>query len=267
MNINFNFLLTFSLDSIFKDSITEYNFYVNKINFISYFIPYYDNKISNSYDFLSIPFQYVNNFYNLLKENINNNDICYSIYYYLSKNIDKKNFNFIFNDNYTKNMRTPLIKYISDINNVNMNNGYLFENKYYNNIYYYNNYSKILKNTKDEFYFYKNKMLKPEDFQWIGIYLNNIENLNITENISIKFEINFLTDIKRYNHNNFGLKIHDPLYFFNDWIYTCNKNEYHEIIINTKINKKTQYIILNFDNYLDEIEFYIKNFKILLDYE
>ena len=266
LNINFNFLLTFSLDSIFKKSITEFNFFVNKFNFISYHIPYYNNKISNSYDFMSIPFIYIDNFYNLLKENINNNDICYSIYHYLTENIDKNNFNFIFDDNYSNNMRTPLIKYLSDINNVNINNGYLFDKKYFNNIFYYNNYSKMLKNNENEFYFYKNKMLKYEDYQWIGTYLNDIENLDITENISISFDIKLIKTMKNAS-SNFGLKIHDPIIYFNDWVNNCIINKYVNILINTQINKKSQYIILNFDNYLDEIEFYIKNFKIILEYK
>jgi hypothetical protein len=270
VDINFNFLLTFSLDSIFKKSITEFNFFINKFNFISYHIPYYDNKISNSYDFMSIPFSYIKYFYDLLKENINNSDICYSIYHYLSQNINKNSFNFIIDDNYETNIRTPLIKYLSDINNINNNDGYLIDKKYFNNIFYYNKYSKILKNINNEFYFYKKKILKFEDFQWIGIYLNDIENLNITENITISFDIKFteiMKNINNNNDNNFGLKIHNPIIYLNDWIKQCIIDEYVNIVINTNIIKKNQYIILNFDNYLDEIEFYIKNFKIILEYK
>jgi len=268
VDITFNFLLTFSLDSIFKKSITEFNFFINKFNFISYHIPYYDNKISNSYDFMSIPFPYIKYFYDLLKENINNSDICYSIYHYLSQNINKNSFNFIIDDNYETNIRTPLIKYLSDISNININDGYLIDKKYFNNIFYYNKYSKILKNLDNEFYFYKKKMLKSYDFQWIGIYLNDIENLNINENITISFDIKFTEIMKNINiNNNFGLKIHNPIIYLNDWINQCKVNEYVNIVINTNIIKKSQYIILNFDNYLDEIEFYIKNFKIILDYK
>jgi len=266
LNIEFNFLITFSLDSIFKKSITEFNFFINKFNFISYHIPYYNNEISNSYEFMSLPFAYMHYFYNLLKENIQNNNICYSLYYYLSKNIHKNNFNFIFDDNYSKDIKTPLIKYLGDIHPINMNNGYLFDKKYLNNIFYYNKYSKILKNNENEFYFYKKKMLQSEDFQWIGVYLSDIELLNITENIIITFNIMFIKPIKN-TKDNYGLKIHEPLSYINDWINNYEINEYKNIRINTKINKKSQYIILNFDNYLDEIEFYIKNFKIILEYK
>ena len=266
VGINFNFLLTFSLDSIFKKSIAEFKFFINRFNFISYHIPYYNNKISNSYDFMSIPFYYIKYFYDLLKENINDSDICYLIFHYLSQNINKTSFNFIIDDNYETNTRTPLIKYLSDVNNINNNGGYLIDKKYFNNIFYYNKFSKILKNIDNEFYFYKKKMFKSEDFQWIGIYLNDIENLNISENITISFDIKITKTIKNIN-NNFGLKIHNPIIYFNNWIDKCIIDTYVNIAIDTIIIKKSQYIILNFDNYLDEIEFYIKNFKIILDYK
>jgi hypothetical protein len=265
MNMTYNFILTFGLDTLFKIKITEFNFFVNKFNFISYCIPYYDNKISNSYNFLSIPYEYTKNFYNLLKGNINNSDICFLIYYYLNKDIEKNNFNFILDDNYLINIKTPLIKYLSDISNININNnnGYLFDNTYLNNIYYYNNYSKILKNSDNEFYFYKKKMLKSESFQWIGVYLNDIQNLNIIEYIKITFNIKIIKNINNIN-NNIGLKIHSPYKYLNEWINKCVLNTYTYIEIVTNINKKNQYIILNFDNYLDEIEFYIKDFKIII---
>jgi hypothetical protein len=62
------------------------------------------------------------------------------------------------------------------------------------------------------------------------------------------------------------LKIHNPYKYLNKWLNDCVLNDYTDIEINTNINKKNQYIILNFDNYLDEIEFYIKDFKIILEY-
>jgi hypothetical protein len=281
-DITFNFLLLFSIDSIFKKSITKFNFYINKFNFISYYIPYIDNKISNSYNFISIPYNYISNFYNLLSENINNIDICYSIYYYLSQYIDKSNFNFIYDENYDKNTRTQLIKYLSDnesiskhLNNFKNNNGYFFNNNYLYNIYYSNNYSKILKSNDNniiEFYFYKKTTIKNEKYQWIGLYLQDLEKINIDKNIKIKFDIKFIKKINidnsNLNSNTFGLKIHEPLEFINDWINIANNNlnNYNYIEINTKINIKSQYIILNFDNYLEEVEFYIKNFKIILEY-
>lgn len=258
-NINFKFIIYFSISSIFKQNISNFNFYINKFNFISYSIPYINNEISNSYDFISIPSRYLNTFYNLLNDHNDNINICNSIYYYLKESIGKENFNFIFNDNYSIDSRTPLIKYISDITDINDNNGYLLNKKYMNNIYYKNTYSKILKNNENEFYFYKKKTTRIEDFQWLGLYINDI----ITDNITVNFNIKLLKHIN--NIENIGLKIHDPIMYFKEWISECELNIYKNININIKINKVDQYIILFFDNYLGEIEFYIKDFKILLN--
>jgi hypothetical protein len=259
--------MLFSLDSIFTKNISDFNFYINKLNFISYYIPYLNNEISNSYDFLSIPFKYINNVYNLINNNIKNKDICYSIYTELKKEIGINNFNFIFDDNYSKNSRTPLIKYISDIEYINLNNGFLFNNNYINNIYYNNKYSKILKNNDDHFYFYKNQTINSEPFQWIGIYIDNLNNKNIfNDNITIQFYIKLIKDINYIENINYGIKTHEPINYYKEWIKDCIINKYVKIELNIKILKKNQYIIFNFDNYNDEIEFYIKNFKIIMDY-
>ena len=264
-NIEFEIFLSFRLDSIFNKKITEFNFKFDKFNFISYHIPYIDNKISNSYNFLSIPYKYINYFYDLLYENIDNSNICYLIYDYLIIYLDKSNFNFIYNDNYTNNMRNPLIKYLSDIENL-PNNGFDLNKNYLNNIYYNNIYSKILKN-ENEFYYHKSITFKKEPFQWIGILLKDIEELNIGNKIIISFNIKFIKKININNlNNNFGLKIHYPQKYINYWIDSCELNKYESIKIESIIDKKSQYIILNFDEYFGEIEFYIKDYKIILDY-
>ena len=68
------------------------------------------------------------------------------------------------------------------------------------------------------------------------------------------------------NNNEYGLKIHYPQKYINYWIDNCELNKYESIKIESIIDKKSQYIILNFDEYFGEIEFYIKNYKIILDY-
>lgn len=267
-NIPIKFITYFSLDSIFKKNITDFNFYVNKFNFISYHIPYIDNKISNSYDFMIVPYRYLNNLSNLLNNNLTNSNICYNIYYNLKNEIDNTNFHFIYNDNFANDMRTPLIKYINDIKDINNNsNGYLFNNKYLYNVYYYNNDSKLLKNEYEEYYFYKRKTNKYTSFQWIGTYLNILTSSNPSEliNINVTFSLKLLKNIKDNNNKlKFGLKIHEPLNYYNQWIDECILNKYSDININLKIFSKSQYVILNFDEYFDEIEFYIKDFKIVL---
>lgn len=266
-NIDYKFNIFISLDSIFKKKITDFNFYVNKINFISYHIPYYDNKICNSYQFLSFPKKYVNDFYDLVTKNINNKNICYSIYSNLIDTIEKSQFNFIYDDNYSKNINTPLIKHLSNINNQKNNKGYLFNVKYYYDVYYSNNYSKILKNNNNEFYFSKIKTINNTPFQWIGLYIDNItQNDNKVENINVNFQIKILDKINNNNNQEYGLKTHDPLNYYKDWIDKCIINEYVQININININRVNQYILLNFDNYTDKIEFYIKDFQIIMNY-
>ena len=275
LDINFKFVIYFSLDSIFKKNIIDFNFYINKFNFISYHIPYINNQISNSYEFLSVPYKYINNFYKLINDNRENKNICYLIYSNLKNDIDKNNFNFVYDDNYYNNMRTPLIKYLSDINDTNNNEGYIFNKKYLNNIYYRNKYSKILKDCNNEFYFHKINTSKHVPYQWLGLYIDNQVKLDPIKtddilsdktNITIEFEIKLIKNIViAENISDYGIKIHEPLMYYTDWINNCKLNIYTKIILKTSIKKKNQYIILNFDNYLNEVEFYIRDFKIILE--
>ena len=281
-HINIKFVIYFRLDSIFEKDISNFNFYINKFNFISYSIPYIEEEVSNSYEFLSMPYKYIDNFYNLLKNNRYHKNICHLIYSKLKNIIDINNFNFIYDENYSINTRNPLIKYLPNIENVLNNKGYLFNKNYINNIFYQNNYSKMLRNNKNEFYFYKNKTLVSESFMWIGLYLDNIEIddyisnasfnaslndvFNISINIDVVFDIKFIKKINSNNKLTYGLKIHEPVKYYNNWINDCKLDVYNNITLNIDITRKNQYIILNFDDYLDEIEFTIKNFKVLLNF-
>ena len=263
--LNFKFIIYIRLDSIFKKNIINFNFYINKLNFISYYIPYINNQISNSYDFMSIPYKYINLVYNLIKNNYSDKNICHSIYSNLKNEIDS--INFIYDDNYSKDIRTPLIKYLSDIKNINNNKGYLFTNKYLLNIYYKNNHSKIIKNYDNSYYFLKKKTNKFEQNQWLGIYLNNFnkeKSIDKLINITVSFDIKLLKVLD--NNFQIGLKTHEPLKFYKEWINECKLNIFQSIELNITILEKDQYIILNFDNYLESIEFYIKDFKVIIDY-
>jgi hypothetical protein len=269
-NIEIKFLIYFRLDSIFEKDISQFNFYINKFNFMSYYLPYINEIVSNSYDFISMPYKYVSDFYNLIYTNKEDKNICFLLYSKLINIIDKDCINFICAENYYSNSRNNIVTYLNDYNDFYNNNGYLFDKFYLKNIFYKNNFSKIYKNNQEEFYFYKKYSYQYEDFQWIGLYIDNIEdNLNNLKEISIKvlFEIKLLKNFNLDNLNKkiYGLKIHDPLIFLNSWMNDCELNIYKKIELNIIINKKNQYIILNFDNYIDEIEFVIKNFKILLN--
>jgi hypothetical protein len=269
-NIDIKFIILFRLDSIFNKNISEFNFYINKFNFISYYIPYIDDKISNSIDFVSFPFKYVNDFYTVITNDKNDKNACYLLYSKLVNIIDKNDINFICNENCNNYIRNSLVTYLSDYNDFNNNNGFLFNKLYLLDIFYKNNFSKICKNSNNEYYFYKKYMNQYEPFQWIGLYLDNIEDtINYLKELSIKvtFEIKLL---KKFNLNdllkkNFGLKIHEPLLYLNSWMDDCELDIYKNIQLNIKINRQNQYVILNFDNYNEELEFIIKNFIIILN--
>jgi hypothetical protein len=263
-NINFKFALFFDIQSIFKENIMEFNFYVNKFNLLSYHIPYINNNICNSDEFLSIPIKYINNLYNLLIDEKLNKNICHLIYSLLKNIIGKNNFNFIFDNNYEINSRTPLIKYLSDIDYNIKNNGFLLNNYYLYDIIYKNKYSKFIKINNNEFYFHKIFYSKSTPFQWLGLEYLNINNSNFSSiKINIEFEINLLKNINYNDNINFGLKTHEPKLFYKDWIKKCIINEYTKINLEINISNKNQFIIFNFDDYLYEIDFYLKNFKII----
>mgnify|MGYP007047687266 CR=1 FL=1 len=70
----------------------------------------------------------------------------------------------------------------------------------------------------------------------------------------------------QFNNNQFGIKTHYPIQFYNEWIKSCKLHQFKTIYLNLNIYKKNQYIIFNFDNFLSEIDFEIKNFKIFYNY-
>jgi hypothetical protein len=216
---------------------------------------------------MSIPDKYINNFYNFIKKNRDNKNICYSIYSNLKNEID--NINFIYDDNYTNDIRTPLIKYLSDVIDIYYNKGFLFNKKYLYNIYYKNNFLKILKNIDKEYIFIKKNTYQKEYFQWIGLYIDYFQDKNNNEfvDILVSFDIKLLKKINTYLNNDYGIKTHEPLSFYNTWINECEINVYKKIELNIKIYKKNQYILLNFDNIMDSVQFHIKNFKIILEYD
>lgn len=251
-NINFKFIMMFGLYSIFDKNIEDLNIYIHKFNLYSFQFPYIDGYISNSIDYLLIPNKYYDKFYNLLVSHRNNPNICNLLYYYLKDDIE---FNFITQDN--------KLTQISDLNT--FHDGFLLHNDYYLNIIYYNKYSKFYKIKEYEFYYYKNITLQTEYFQWFGYYIH-LNQMDIKNNIcNISFDIKLLKNIDTSNQN-FGIKIHEPLTFYNSFFNQCIINEYVHFDFDIQMNLINQYILFHFDNYLKEIEFCIKNFKILFNY-
>ncbi len=279
MDIQFKSIFYIKIDTIFNFSIEKlYNqIDICKINFLSYQIPYINHQITNSFNFTIIPYEYINIFKNIIDHNINNDNILNLLYTYTKykyKHItDTDKYNFIYNNIYEYNgiSNPSFINYITDIENLNNNLGYLLDNKYYNNIIYTNN-NTIFYLNNHEYYFYKNKTTKSTSYMWIGRYINYLNNTNINNkiNICVEFYIKLLKHININNNNTstdnilYGLKTHEPKEYYTNWINECNMNigSYMQIKINMEIYPKSQYIILNFDNYLDEVEFYIKDFSI-----
>jgi hypothetical protein len=245
------FLVYINLGIIFEKSIKEFNFFVNKINFLYYSIPYIDDKICNNTDFITIPYRYLDGIsfdkflYNRLKT---------------IGGLPANDFNFMIDDNYYDNISNNIIKYYNN-NNYKNTQGYPFDKKYNYYMFYKNKYSKFLKTYDNEFYFYKKRTKEYHDWLWTGLYVNKMDDVGDIRNITVSFDIKLLKKIN-VSGDNYGIKIHAPLSYQNDWINLCNLNIYTHVDIHIQIKNISQYILLNFDNYLDKVEFYIKKFQI-----
>lgn len=268
-NVEFKFIIMFDIDSLFTKNIIDFNFYINKLNFISYKIPYINHKIANSCEFISFPYKYIDDIYNLIKDNIQNRTICYELYWKLKDIIGESNFNFIFDENFASNGTTSLIKYSDEIDkDFIVKDGFLFDGKYIQYVTYYNkNRLAMLIKEERDYHFIKKKTIRDEPFIWIGTWLdlNGIGDISIL----IKFSIKPITEFKMNDIKEtifFGIKTHDPVLYYWDWINTCIIGEYTDIELQIKINKNSQYIIFCFDNYRGDLDLYIRDFKIIMDY-
>jgi len=251
-NTLYDFVLFFPIDSIFKYSISEINFYFNKINMLSFLTPYIDNKITNNINFLSIPIKYLDIVYK------NNNKNFFLLYDSLPKNIS----NIIYKFNYLINDNTPLLLYTNSniISSINNMKGFFLTENYIPYIYYKNKYSRVMKNDNNTFYFYKNKTNNNISFSWIG---KSVDNPLLKTKCTVIFDIKLLVPFYKGN-SNYGIKTHVPLKYYSEWLDNCIVNEFthHEVVVN--INSKEQSILFIFDNYLNDIEFIIKNIKFIL---
>lgn len=246
-NINFDFSFIFNIDIILNKNISDLNIIFNKINFLSY-----TDNIDNydlNYNICLIP----QSFFNLFDKLINNDD-----YNNLKNELSINNikYNLLINDFIYNN---DLFK-INNINNY-LNYGFLLEDNYHLNLLYYNNHSYFKKLNNNHFYFLKNYTNQYKEFLWFGYFLKFSEetNININLNISFKIKIKIPIEISQ----NIGLKTHYPINFYNNFFINLNINEFKEFNFDINIFKRNQLIIFNFDNYNDEIELEIKNFKII----
>ena len=259
-NIHYEFIFISNLDITYLQKISNMNIIVNKINFLCYKnnIDYYDVDHNISI----IPCQYFNKLYDICKnidknnnKNINNkNNNKNNIITKLYKN--HINFHLLIDDFFYDNENILFNKQINTFSN----NGFLFENNFTNNVIYHNNFCYFKKIKNNHFYFFKNVTNKYQDFLWCGYNLKFSEENN--NNIDIKVTFNMKINNKFNIPKNVGLKTHYPIQFYNDFFQNITINKYTNIEFIINIQKKNQLIIFNFDNYLDEIEFEIKDFTL-----
>lgn len=243
LNINYDFIFISNIDILYLQTISNLNIIINKINFLSY--KNNNNNIELNYDLSIIPFEYFdklihvkNNILDFLHEN--------HIQYHL-----------LLNDFYYKNEYLIL----NNIKTTFINNGFLFENNFIQNIDYYNNHCFFKKINNNHFYFFKNITNKYQEFLWCGYNLKFSEEKN--SNITVKIKFNIKINNKFTLNDKTGLKTHYPLQFYNKFFKDIVINKFTSIEFNITILKKNQLIIFNFDNYFNEIEFEIKDFQLI----
>jgi len=254
-NIDFQFIIVSNIDMIYLHSISDLKLIINKINFLSYTTN--NNTIDIDYNFCLIPNQLFNIF---------NNFESNTIYSFLNKN--SIHYNLLINDFYYAN--NQIVSFQKPKVCIK-NNGFLFEQKYEKHILYYNNHCFLKKMNNNHFYFFKKYTNNYQEFIWFGYNykFNKEEKLNIKMKVIFEIKINSTIELNKLNglNNNVGLKTHYPIHYYHDFLKNIKNNEnnefqFFEFII--EIEKKNQFIIFNFDNYLNEIELEIKNFKILI---
>ncbi len=110
-------------------------------------------------------------------------------------------------------------------------------------------------NDSTEYEFIKTLTKSYEPYNWFGkSYMPH----NITK---ISFDINFKNNVPLQD-GKFGIKTHSPIITNFLWLEKCKPNEYIHIELNLSLNPEKQMIIFIADDYLDNLEFKIKNFKI-----
>ena len=246
-NIEFQFTLISNLDITYIKKFNELNFIINKINFLCYI-----NKNDNydiDYNLCLIPKPNLNLFINNKITNIKK---------FLNKNFTE--FHLLINDFYYNN---KIISF-NFIKNKIINNGFLFENKYEKYILYTNDNCFLKKLNIHHFYFYKKYTNIYKEFCWFGyFYKFSVKNFS-TISLKLIFELKINHNFNTSFNNQIGIKTHYPNQYYNNFLNNIQLNEFNLVKVNINIEKKNQLIILNFDNYLDEIELEIRNFRILI---
>lgn len=261
-NSNINLCMMFPINILLKKNIKYIPFFINKINFLSYTKSYYDGLDYND-DVFIFDYKYSNFIINLLKKYLNINTLLNNFNKYIKNEIDSNNIHVIINENINSYDENKYFKYNNQIyllNNVKSNEGFLFSNYYDKFIIRSNLYSYFYRFDKNIYYYYKKKYNSTSLYNWCGVYFQttNKDRKNININISFQIKLNTKVDHDQV----IGIKTHFPEIIHKDWLKECKLYEYKSININTTIEHKNQEIILYFDEYHEQIEFYIKDFKV-----
>ena len=261
-NSKIELCMVYPINILFKKNIQNIPFFINKINFLSY-MSFYDDNLLYNYNVFIFNHKFSNLIIDLLKNYLSVNTLLNNFNRYLKDDIKISDINILIDDNLGPFDENKYFKYNNQIyliNNIKNNEGFFFDN-YLDNFIIRSNLNSYFYKIKDNYYYYYKKAFnKTSLFNWSGVHFKttNKEFKNI--NINISFEIKINTNI---NYNQvIGIKTHYPEIIHKNWIKKYKLYEFVKININTEIQQKDQEIILYLDEYLDEIEFYIKDFII-----
>jgi hypothetical protein len=299
--LNLKFMIYVNLDSIFEKNISNLPFYINKFNFLYYtatprrafhyeklpdlpkvvevtkehmISPPLNNdlcEICNSINLFSIPTKYIDIFYNILITYRNNDvqNLYMILYSEIAKRIDKSNIQILIDDIFIDGIDNLYVKNLKNVGLLNNNQGFLFNHNYINEVCYTNKYCKFIKSINDgvSYYFKKKYTEYQTSWCWCGLYINDYDENGKEVYATVSFDIKLLKNIRKSKESNkdWGLKTHYPMTYYNSWVEQCILNEFVSVRFQIKINRNSQYVIYNFDNYNDEVEFIIKNFKLKLE--
>jgi hypothetical protein len=271
--LNLKFMIYLNLDSIFEKNISNLPFYINKFNFLYYTPPLNNDlcEICNSINLFSIPTKYIDIFYNILitYRNSDIQNLYMILYSEIAKRIDKSNIQILIDDIFIDGIDNLYVKNLKNVGLLNNNQGFLFNNNYINEVCYTNKYCKFIKSINNgvSYYFRKKYTEHQSSWCWCGLYINDYDENGKEVYATVSFDIKLLKNMRKSKdiQKDWGLKTHYPMTYYNSWIEECTLNEFVSVRFQMKIHRNSQYVIFNFDNYNDEVEFIIKNFKLKLE--
>lgn len=122
---------------------------------------------------------------------------------------------------------------------------------------YISNKCVFKKKSENSFEFKKEQTNGYVPFLWCGYNYAPINN-----NINIKFDISFISDVPSIN-DNFFIKTHNPTQTENNWLLQCKKDNFVTIEIPFYISTEKQLILFIMDECELPLHFIIKNYEII----